>query len=41
MIYNIDDELVEVDIYSKFNIIDSKAGKKVVVISFHERNNPI
>lgn len=30
-----------VDIYIKFNIIDTDIGSRVVVISFHERNKPI
>lgn len=30
-----------VDIYTKFNIIDSKKNKRVVVISFHKRNKQI
>ncbi|MEN6380616.1 MAG: hypothetical protein ABFC83_03915 [Synergistaceae bacterium] len=39
--FNIDDEEKLVDIYIKFNIIDYKSGSRIVVISFHERNNPI
>ncbi|NLY19228.1 MAG: hypothetical protein GX045_09855, partial [Clostridiaceae bacterium] len=27
--------------YTKFNLIDSESGKRVVVISFHKRNKPI
>ena len=30
-----------VDIYTKFNVIDLPAGRRVVVISFHKRNNHI
>lgn len=41
MLYNIDDEEEQVDIYTKFNIIDVNNGKRVIVISFHKRNKPI
>lgn len=30
-----------VDIYTKFNIIEYKVGKRVITISFHKRNKPI
>lgn len=41
MLYNLDDKEEQVDIYAKFNIIDINNLKKVIVISFHKRNNPI
>ena len=34
-----EEELVE--IYTKFNIIESGANKRVVAVSFHKRNKPI
>lgn len=40
-LFNFNGEEKLVDIYTKFNIIDTEAGSKVVVISFHERNKPI
>lgn len=40
-LFNLDSEEKLVDIYTKFNIINTEAGSKVVVISFHERNKPI
>ena len=40
-LFNLDNEEMLVDIYTKFNIIDMEAGSQVVVISFHERNKPI
>lgn len=40
-LFNLDNNEKLVDIYAKFNIIDLKAGNRVVVISFHERNKPI
>lgn len=30
-----------VDIYTKFNIVNSPSGKRTIVISFHKRNKPI
>lgn len=41
MLFNIDDKPEQVDIYAKFNIVDVSDGKRVIVISFHKRNNPI
>lgn len=40
-LYNLENIEKLVDIYTKFNIIDTDTGSRVVVISFHERNNPI
>lgn len=40
-LFDLDGEEKLVDIYTKFNIIDSDSGGWVVVISFHERNKPI
>lgn len=40
-LFNFDDIEELVDIYTKFNLIDSESGKRVVVISFHKRNKPI
>ncbi|HBR29085.1 MAG TPA: hypothetical protein DD734_04885 [Firmicutes bacterium] len=41
MLFNFDGIKESVDIYTKFNIIDSDRGKRVVVISFHNRNKAI
>jgi hypothetical protein len=41
MLFNFDGIEEPVDIYTKFNLIDSESGKRVVVISFHKRNKPI
>lgn len=41
MLFNLDDKEEQVDIYAKFNIIDVNNGQRVIVISFHKRNNPI
>lgn len=40
-LYNFEDNEEMVDIYTKFNIIDTNGGKHVVIISFHKRNKPI
>jgi hypothetical protein len=40
-LFNIADEEKQLDLYTKFNIIDLAMGSRVVVISFHERNKPI
>ena len=40
-LFNFDGIEELVDIYTKFNLIDSESGKRVVVISFHKRNKPI
>ena len=40
-LFNLDDEEKQLDLYTKFNIIDLPTGNRVVVISFHERNKPI
>lgn len=39
-LFNLEDNEELVDIYLKFNIIDGNGGERVVVISFHKRNNP-
>ena len=41
MLFNFDGIEELVDIYTKFNLIDSESRKRVVVISFHKRNKPI
>ena len=41
MLFNFEDVEVVIDIYIKFNIIDTNGGKRVVIISFHTRNKPI
>lgn len=40
-LYNLEDEEKQLDLYTKFNIIDLQTGSRVVVISFHERNKPV
>ena len=40
-LFNFDGEEELVDIYTKFNIIDYDAGKRVIAISFHTRNKPL
>lgn len=40
-LFNLDDIEKQLDLYTKFNIIDLPIGSRVVVISFHERNKPI
>lgn len=40
-LFNLDDEEKQLDLYTKFNIIDLPTGSRVVVISFHEKNKPI
>ncbi|MBS3885555.1 MAG: hypothetical protein KGZ56_00690 [Dethiobacter sp.] len=40
-LFNLDDEEKQLDLYTKFNIIDLPTGSRVAVISFHERNKPI
>ncbi len=40
-LFNLDNEEMIVDIYTKFNLIDTEKGNRVVVISFHKRNKPI
>ncbi len=40
-LFNFDDEEKQLDLYTKFNILDLPSGTKVVIISFHERNKPI
>ncbi|HBT16172.1 MAG TPA: hypothetical protein DEB05_04360 [Firmicutes bacterium] len=40
-LFNFDGIEELVDIYTKFNLIDSDSGKRVVVISFHKRNKAI
>ncbi len=39
--FNLDDEEKQLDLYTKFNILDLPTGSRVVVISFHERNKSI
>ncbi len=40
-LFNFDGEKKQVDVYTKFNIVDLNPGNRVVVISFHERKKPI
>ncbi len=40
-LFNAFGEEENVDIYTKFNIIDTRSGSRTVVISFHKRNKPI
>lgn len=40
-LYHADDREETVDVYMKFNIIDTLSGSRTVVISFHKRNKPI
>lgn len=37
-LFNLDDEEKQLDLYTKFNIIELSTGNRVVVISFHELN---
>ena len=40
-LFNFDGIEKLVDIYTKFNLIESENRKRVIVISFHKRNKPI
>ena len=40
-LFNLDDEEIQLDMYTKFNILELSADRKVVVVSFHERNKSI
>lgn len=40
-LFNLDNEEKQIDIYTKFNIINLPSGSRVVVISFHQRNKAI
>lgn len=40
-LFNSEDELETIDVYTKFNILDLPSGSRTVVISFHKRNKPI
>lgn len=40
-LFNLDNKEEDVDIYTKFNLIDLSSGLRSVVISFHKRNKPI
>lgn len=40
-LFNLNNEEKQLDLYTKFNIIDLPTGSRVVVISFHELNKPI
>lgn len=40
-LFNFEGNEAMVDVYTKFNIIDISAGRRVVVISFHKRNKPV
>ncbi|MBQ6987286.1 MAG: hypothetical protein IJQ25_09905 [Oscillibacter sp.] len=39
-LFNADDEEETLDVYTKFNIIDTPSGSRTVVISFHKANKP-
>jgi len=41
VLFNFEGEKTIVDLYTKFNIIDYDNGKRVIAISFHERNKPM
>ena len=41
ILFNLDDVEKQLDLYTKFNVIDLPTGSRVVVISFHEINKPI
>lgn len=40
-LFNADGEEENIDVYTKFNVIDIHGGSKTVVISFHKRNKPV
>jgi len=40
-LFNLDDEEKQLDLYTKFNILELRSGSRAIVISFHERNKPI
>ena len=40
-LYNADGEKENVDIYTKFNILELPDGERTVVISFHKKKRPI
>jgi len=40
-VFNLNDEKEQVDLYTKFNLIDSNHGSLVIVVSFHERKKPV
>ena len=40
-LFNIDDIEENVDIYIKFNLVENRDNKRVIVISFHKRNRSI
>ena len=40
-LHNFDGKNEQVDIYLKFNILESYEGNRVIIISFHKRNRPI
>lgn len=40
-LYNTYGKKETVDVYTKFNVMDSPSGLRTVVISFHQRNRPI
>lgn len=39
-LFSLDDEENQLDLYTKFNIIEMPTGSRVVVISFHKLNKP-
>lgn len=41
VLFNIDDVEKQIDLYTKFNILELPIGNRVVVISFHECNKPL
>ncbi len=40
-LFNFEGETTLVDVYTKFNIIDYDNGKRLIAISFHEKNKPM
>lgn len=41
VLFNMDDIEKQIDLYTKFNILELPIGNRVVVISFHECNKPL
>lgn len=40
-LFNVEGKEETVDVYTKFNVLDTPNGSRTVVISFHKRNKPI
>jgi hypothetical protein len=41
LLFNFEGEEEQVDIYTKFNIIECDAGTRVITISFHKKSKPV